>query len=186
MKKVGFLAVCVCLALIAVPSWGQANKSSLPNANQGILGHLDSRTRVFTPLRMDGPVIDATTLAPTYGTFIVGLTVTLATNFPQGETFICAASATSFDTASFLSFVEEATVAGIRNGSQLTCTVTIPYSWRLMDPASATVDVGFSIQALGPSSLGNQPTRITSQGIVSNYPVPPNNKTTTFHLGAVI
>jgi hypothetical protein len=186
MKSLTVITVCACLALLAAPAWGQAASSNAGSGAHGIAGYLDPQTGNFKPMHAQQTSAPPPSNPPTQGTFIVGLTVDLVTNFPSEEVFTCAQTIEVFDVMSGLDFLETASVAGNRSGSTLTCTTTIPYSWRLTDPSGDTVSVSFSVQASGPASSGGQPTRSTTQTVVSAYPVPPQNKTTTFNLGAVM
>jgi hypothetical protein len=83
-----------------------------------------------------------------------------------------------------LDFHEAHIVAGTRSGNVVTCQMTIPYFWPLADPSGDTVSVSFSVEASDPS--GTVPETISTHGIVNNYPIPAQFRTTTFNQGDVI
>ncbi len=186
MKSLTIFTICACLAVVTLPAWGQAASANTANGVHGIAGYLDPQTGTFKPVRAKASSAEPASQPPTQGTFVVGLTVNLITNFPSGETFVCSANAEAFDVSSGLDFLESDVVAATRSGNTLTCTMMIPYYWQLADPSGDTVAVGFSVQATGPSSSNGLPSRSTTQGIVASYPIPPQFKTTTFNLGAVL
>ncbi len=188
MKSLTIFIVCACLAVVTLPAWGQAANAKTGAAiNHGILGYLDPGTGAFKPMRVRTPHADAPTSPPpvTQGTFVIGLTINVISSFPSDETYTCGAESTVFD-ESGLDFEDDATVTATRSGNTVTCTVTIPYYWRLADPSMDTVTVGFDVVATGPASSNGQPTRETRQDLVVNYPIPANFRTTTFNQGGVL
>ena len=81
-------------------------------------------------------------------------------------------------------FYDTNTVAGTLNGNILTCAMTIPYYWRLTTQSSDMVDVGYAIQAIGPSPT-NLPQALRDEP-VATIPVPSQYQTITFNISATI
>ena len=126
---------------------------------------------------------DEAPITPTTGKFVLNLTVTLQSTFPTTEVFSCGLSASTFDVASTLSFIEEEQVAAKKVGNTLTCAITLPYSWALTSPTSDTVGVAYSVNAV--NGTAGLPSRLAEHG-VANIKVPPNGTTTTYTLSTVI
>jgi hypothetical protein len=82
---------------------------------------------------------------------------------------------------------EIAAVAATRSGSTATCTVTIPYSWSLINSTTDMVQLSYVITAPGAVSTGTTglPYRASSRNFVS-IKVPANAATTTETLKATI
>ncbi len=183
MKVLTTTLLGLCLVALTLPAWSQStNQESVHGKpSHGVLGYLDPRTGTFKPMPPQSTG-EAPTPPPTQGTIVINLYVKVASTFPAGEQFSCGGSASVFE-SSF--FDEEASVVGNLSGDLLTCTITIPYYWRLSTPGSDTVSVGFTVQAVGPSSSGGLPQRLSDQSIAT-IPVPAQYKTTTFSLSATI
>jgi len=173
------LSLVACFLAAASSSlYGQGG-----DASPGIEGYLNSRTGIFHPIRRAPPQDDVEPLATsTYtGTFVVNFTITVSSAIPATETIGCVAGASLVDTGTVHAIVDLAASAVTRGtGSTVTCTVTIPYSWKL---ASASTDsVGLSYAVTFPAEFstpaGLWPHRTGSQEI-GKIKVPVSGTTTT-------
>jgi len=182
------ILVTLCLAIATVPAWGQAASVKTTPSAHGVAGYLDPQTGTFTTAgRVQHAASGAPTSPPppTQGTFVVGLTINLVNSYPSGEIFICEAHADTFDDMSGLDFDETTIVSGTRSGNTVTCQMTVPYFWPLLDPTNDVVEVDFTVEAYN-GNTGTPPGRISVHGIVSDYPMPPQFKVTTFNQGDVL
>jgi hypothetical protein len=126
---------------------------------------------------------DLPPVTPTTGRFVVNLTVTLTTTFGMGETYSCAVTATAFDIATSLAFVDSYQITATKTGTTLTCNMTLPYSWALTSPASDKAMVTYSVNAV--NGTNGLPIRLAQHG-VANIKVPANGTTTTYTLSTAI
>jgi hypothetical protein len=180
------ILVCVCLVGLTQPVWSQKpNESAKPAP--GILGYLDPKTGAFRPLVQNPPEEEEIepAIAPTTGTFVFNFTITIASKNLGGDTVLCSADATTFDTTG-LSATESASVKATVSGSAAKCTVTIPYSWPLKTPASDSVTLSYSVEAVNTSTTtGGQPTRSSFQSLPT-IKVPASGATTTETIASTI
>jgi hypothetical protein len=124
---------------------------------------------------------------PQTGTFVVNFTITIKSVFPATYVIGCNVSATvaEISGAGVNIILEEATVAGTRTGNTAKCTVTIPYSWALLNPATATVSLTYSLSASKATAATGLLARSSTGGIAS-IPLPANGVTTTQAVNAVL
>jgi hypothetical protein len=157
-----------------VALWGQ-NAVTV----HGIRGYLDPQTGIFHsmphPELQDGEPPALTTFG---GKFAVNFTITVSSAISSSAKIACAASA-SLEGVSTLNFIlENATVVATRTGSTATCTVDIPYSWKLgsgsSDKVTLTYQITAPIEASGSSVL---PSRLSEQAI-GTISIPANGSTT--------
>jgi hypothetical protein len=176
------MAVC---ALSAQLSWGQEARP----AGSRALGYLDSNG-LFHPVgQME--VFDSSSAAaanPQTGTIVVNFNVTIKSVIPTTSPVSCDVSATvtEISGAGVNLTTESAFVAATRTGNTAKCTVTIPYSWVLLNPSAATISIGYGVSAskTPPPATGLQSR--ASGGTVANIPVPANGATTTQTVNAVL
>ena len=178
-------AVCACFVGLTQPVWSQkANEAAKP----GILGYLDPRTGAFRPL-VQNPVENAQAEAlaptPTTGKFVFNFTITIKSTNLGSDTIECVANAAVFESASFLSINESASVKATVTGSTASCTVTIPYSWPLTSASTDMVMLNYEVLAAGGASTGGQPTRNSGQSLPS-IKVPLTGATTTQTIASTI
>ena len=170
----------VCLLGISVPLWGQD-----VGAEHGIRGYVDPRTRIFHPLpqAQDADVKPAAATSVT-GKFVFNFTITVDSTIASTNQITCFAGASVNDTVAPNNVLEAAAVTVPRgSGSTVTCTVTIPYSWKLGSASTDTVSLSYSV--ISPTSIGillnsmsAYPQRLGSQKI-GTIKVPANGATTT-------
>lgn len=175
------LCVCACLMGFNTTLWGQ----SAPTVN-GIRGYLDPRTGIFHPLAQMAPQDEEPSTSTFAGKFVFNFTITISSTISTSVKIACAANATLEDTATLNLILESAEVTATRSGSTATCTVDIPYSWKLgsapTDKVTLTYQIVAPVEATGSSVL---PSRLSEQtvGVIS---VPANGSTTTETITATI
>jgi len=175
------LGMVVCAFGLSQVSWGQEAPA---DANEA-LGYLNYSTGVFRPVGQtedfDSELEAAKT--PQTGTFVVNFTITIKSAIPATSPIICGvtASVNDISAAGVNVITEVATVAGARTGNTAKCTVTIPYSWMVLNPAAAKVNLIYNLTG----SKGAALTR-SSSGSIASIPVPANGSTTTQAVNAVL
>jgi hypothetical protein len=175
------VGMVVC-ALTSQLSWSQ--EASPAGANER-LGYFNVSTGAFRPLGQVGD-FDSDSVAaanPQTGTIIVNFTVTIRSTIPAASPISCNVSAivTDISSAGVNLITESATVNGTRTGNTARCTVTIPYSWMVLNLATAQMSLNYSL------SGGKAPALIrSSSGSIANIPVPANASTTTQTVSAVL
>ena len=182
MKISRIILVVAFLLGLTHPGWSQQANGA---AGRGIPGYLDPRTGEFRPLAQheaQSEEIEATT--PTTGKFVVSFTITISSSIPTADTISCGVTATLFETSTFHTVEELASVAASRTGSTATCTVTLPYSWVLSTPSSDTVNLSYSITV--PGTTVSLPSRTSIQTINGNLKVPGSGSTTNETVTATI
>jgi hypothetical protein len=179
------VALVVC-ALSSQMAWSQ--EESLAGSN-GVLGYLDPSTGAFRPVSQmadfdSESAAEASTLT---GTFVVNFTITVKSAIPATAPITCSVSADLIEAS--LSgvniIVETATVVGTRTGSTAKCTVTIPYSWTVLNLTTAKVSLTYSLSGGKATATAGLVSRSNSGGIAS-IPVPANGATTTQTVNAVL
>ncbi|HEY6372114.1 MAG TPA: hypothetical protein VIX37_16175 [Candidatus Sulfotelmatobacter sp.] len=120
------------------------------------------------------------------GKFVVNFTVTVSSAISTSAKIACAVAASLEDVSTLNFILENAEVAATRTGSTATCTVDIPYSWKLgsgsTDKVTLTYQIIAPIEATGSSLL---PSRLSEQTI-GTISVPANGSTTTETVTATI
>jgi len=188
-QKVSTLCLLVvCTLGINLSLWGQ-NAS----ATRGIPGYMDPRTGIFHAL--PSPEIqDATVEAPAVttfgGKFVVNFTITVSSTIASTNKIGCEVSASLADVSgTFQNFISETASVAVTRGtaSTVTCSVTIPYSWKLASSATDMVSLAYVITSpVEVSTVAGQfPTRTSSAGIAT-IKVPANGAITTEAVAATI
>jgi hypothetical protein len=167
-------------------------QSSARPGFQGIPGYFDPTSGAFTPISQPlvaaglSAAAAAAAATPSTGKFVVNFTIAIKSSIPTTYPISCSVNTSTheFDASyNALLFLESASVVAIRSSATLaTCSVTIPYSWTLLSPATDKVTLDYSISAF--TSTGIQTRSSTSNiGII---PVPANTVTTTKTVSAVL
>jgi hypothetical protein len=176
------MAVC---ALSAQLSWGQEARPAGTKA----LGYLDSNG-LFRPV---GPmeIFDSNSAVaanPQTGTIVVNFNITIKSVIPSTSPVNCEVSAgvTEISGAGVNLISESAFVAATHTGNTAKCTVTIPYSWVLLNPTAATVSIGYGVSASKTPAPSTGLQSRSSSGVVANIPVPANGSTSTQTVNAVL
>jgi hypothetical protein len=180
-KLCSLLCVCACLIGLNAALWGQ----SAPTVS-GIRGYLDPRTGIFHSLAQMTPQDEEPATSTFAGKFVFNFTITISSTISTSVKIACAANATLEDVATTNFILESAEVTATRSGSTATCTVNIPYSWKLgsapTDRVTLTYQITAPVEATGTAVL---PSR-TSQQTVGVISVPANGVTTTETVTATI
>jgi hypothetical protein len=180
LKSTKRILVGVCLFVLSISAWSQnLNRPPVP----GIPGYLDPRTGAFRPMPVVTDSEDPTPfVTPTTGKIVLTLTVALVSTFPTTEAFSCGLTATASDTSG-LTFIDSELIAATKAGGNLTCTITLNYSWALATPTVDHMIVEYTINgAVGTAGL---PTRLADHGVAA-MTVPASGKTTMFTLSTAI
>ena len=143
MKYRNSILVGLCLLGLSIAAWSQNVNSSLA---PGIPGYLDPRNGTFKPMPRVPDQAAASSGTVYNGTFTLSLLAYVYSALPSTETYSCTLSASVFDVTTQAYFSETATVAATLNGFHVSCTVKIPYYWKL--PSSTdTVTLGYTLAA---------------------------------------
>jgi len=130
---------------------------------------------------VEGEGIDLANTSQTSGKIVLTLTATLTTSFPTTAAFSCGLNATAADVISGLTFSDTIFVTATKNGSTLSCTLTLPYAWDLASPTQDVMLVLYTINVA--SGTGNQ-LSVAQHGVASIHSVP--SGTTSYSRSAVI
>lgn len=177
------VAVCALLAL-ALPLYSQQANSQAP---YGMVGRLDLRTGLFTPI---GPVPNALTseepppLTTYTGKYVVNFTITISSAIPTTTAIACNVSVTVIDATGQLS--DSLAASATRSGSTATCSVTLPYSW-LITSSSDAVYVNYDVSAPPQPLVSSSPfPRRYSARPIATTTVPASGATTTYTITTTI
>jgi hypothetical protein len=140
------------------------------------------------------PVDDASIIAAAAVTFtgklVFSISITIQSTLPTTDAIACegAASLDDVGAAGSGQLIEEiAAVQATRSGSTATCTVTIPYSWALLNSATDQVQLTYTISVPSNGVVGatGLPARVSTKGFAS-IKVPATGATTTETIKATI
>jgi hypothetical protein len=163
-------------------AWGQTCAKGAP-------GYFDYSTGVFRPVggTEDFDSSSAAAVTPQTGTIVVNFTITIKSAIPATFPISCGATATVTEVsiAGVNIISDEADVVATRTGATAKCTVTIPYSWAVQNPATAKVSLNYTLGASKPTATSGFLTRL-SVGTIASIPVPANGSTTTQTVNAVL
>jgi len=178
-KLSNIVVLCACVLGMSAALVGQNSSVS-----HGIRGYLDPKTGAFHPI----PVVEdsdaeAAPAVVTYGgKFVFKFTITVAATISATAKIACSADAsvTDINGASYNFFDETASALATRSGTTATCTVNIPYSWKLASGSTDMVSLSYVISAPSEISVATDayPNRLSTASITS-IKVPLNGATTT-------
>jgi hypothetical protein len=122
------------------------------------------------------------------GTVVVKFSITVKSSISTSTPIVCSVDAIVVDqnTSTFQianSIDESASLGAIRSSNTASCTVTIPYSWRLSFASTDTVILSYSLFIEGPTTTSLN--RISSQDIAT-IPIPKTGMTTNESVSATI
>jgi hypothetical protein len=158
------------------------------------LGYYDPATGAFEPVHpaMD---LDAPPVAPTTGTLVLKLTLSVKSTIPKNAVIACSGNGSVFDSSGFSADEHGSGIAKLVSGTTYSCTVTLPYSWPLASAStdkislsySASIDYGYQVTATNGTAIVVEPVsaRNTNQSFGS-ISVPVNGATTTENISATI
>ncbi|HEX6899766.1 MAG TPA: hypothetical protein VF789_08635 [Thermoanaerobaculia bacterium] len=180
------IVAVVVFALSSQLAWGQ---EASPASINGVLGYFDYSTGAFRPVGQMGEFDSEAAESINTGTIIVNITITIKSAIPAASPISCGVSATMADidiSAGSVNVISEtATVVATRTGNTAKCTVTIPYSWTVMNSASAKVSLTYNL--IGGKATATTGLQVRSSiGPIANIPVPANGSTTTKTVNAVL
>lgn len=180
-----FCLLFACFLGLNVSLWGQ-NAA----AKHGIRGYLDPQTGVFHTIPHPELQEDAAPVATTTftGKIVANFTITIDSTVLSTNEIGCQVSADLEDIGTVNVITEEATNAVKRGtGTTVTCTATIPYSWKLATASTDTISLSYTITSpVGATTLAAEfPLRVSSQTLPS-MKVPPTGTTTTLTIAATI
>jgi hypothetical protein len=179
MKISRIALVLACFIGLAQLAWGQKPGAK---AGSGIPGYLDPQTGAFRPLAQTPATPEEedalATTAPTTGTLVFPITVTIKPPLAAGNTITCVANA-SVSEGTFpnpaVTYTEVGSATATGSGSPRTCTVTINYSWLLL---TRTADkISLDIEVTAGTSI-TQPIRGHTRTLAP-IPVPLSGTTTS-------
>lgn len=176
----------VVILLSSQLCWSQETRPASPH---GALGYFDSATGIFRPIgQMED--FDSNSLAaanPQTGTISVNLTITIKSAIPTSSQIICGVTATVTEVSGLgVNIIsDEASVVATRTGNTAKCTVTIPYSWAVSNPATAKVNLNYNLAA-GKATTGTGLVSRSSTGSIASIPIPANGTTTAQTVNAVL
>lgn len=180
------LVVCACFLGMNLSLWGQNAAAS-----HGILGYLDPRTGVFHSIphpEVQDAEAEAPALTTFGGKFVATFTITVSSTIASTAKIGCEVSAVLSDAGSG-NFIQEGAGSAVTRGtgSTVTCTVNLPYSWKLATGSTDMVSLSYSIQApvAISTAAGEFPNRVSSQSL-GTIKVPANGTTTNETITATI
>jgi hypothetical protein len=182
-KLSNIVVLCACVLGMSAALVGQSS-----SAGRGIQGYLDPRTGAFHPI----PAVAEPDAEPpatvTYGGKLVfKFTITVAATISATAKIACSVDASVTDTngASFNFFDESASALATRSGTTATCTVNIPYSWKLANGGTDMVAMTYVISAPSEITVATDayPNRLSSASLTS-IKIPLNGATTTTNISA--
>jgi len=181
-KILTLVSMCVCLLAISAPLMAQD-----ASATHGILGYLDPKTGTFhlLPALQDEEPPAASTVT---GKIVANFTITVDSTFASTSKIGCTISAAVLDASTGNVIEEEAgNAVTLGTGSTVTCTATIPYSWKLGSASTDKITLNYIVQApvAVSSASAAYPNRLSSQSLGS-ISVPANGTTTTETIAATI
>jgi hypothetical protein len=187
MKMSRIIVGVVVCALSSQVGWSQQASPANPHRT---LGYFDYATGAFRPVgQMD--YFDSSSVAAANaqaGTLVVNFTITIRSAIPTTTPIFCNVSALVTEvSASGVNLIQEdAVVAATRTGNMAKCTVTIPYSWVVVNPVTASVTLSYNLIATKtPAGTTGFVSRL-STGTIASIPVPANGGTTTETVNAVL
>lgn len=171
------LCVCACFLGMNAALWSQN-----ATATRGVLGYLDPHTGAFRVLPHPNAEAEPPATTTVTGKLVFNFTITVDATIASTAKIACSASAITEDNLSSGNpsiFEEEASALATRTGSTATCTVNIPYSWKLATSSTDSIVLEYTIDApVEATSTTVFPTRLSS-ATVATIKVPASGTTTT-------
>jgi hypothetical protein len=179
----------VLATTLAGTAWSQsANQSSVPE----ILGYLNPANNSFRPMYVQQPVENPAAVSVATGKIVTNFTITVVSLIPSTTPITCNVTATVTDAQTSPPFTvsniifEQAAVVASRASGKATCSVPIPYSWKLSNRTTDKVQLNYSINAAGSTTpAGTLILRSSSQSIIV-IAIPANGAVTTEVVAATI
>ena len=181
-------ALCVLSLAVAHAQKPVPKSPAAPGNSTGISFHYDAQHDqvIANGVQLKPSAIGAASLAPTTGTLVVTINITVLSQFQHGTTYHCSVTAVGgeIDTTNAIvsGGIETANTLARWNGTNtLACTLTIPYEWTLLPAPAATTGalLAFGVSAVAPPSAGSVVRRSTLQ-VDGVEPLPASGSTSTF------
>ncbi len=180
------VGVLVC-ALSSQLCWSQERCPANPRR---ALGYFDYSTGAFQPMGQtdDVDAYAAAAASATTGTLVVNFTITIKSAIATTSPIVCDVTASITEvSATGLNFIsEDASVAATRTGNTAKCTVTIPYSWVLLNSTTAKVGLNYNLAAVKTTAGSTGLLSRSSTGGLATLAIPANGATTTQTVNAVL
>ena len=176
-----FLAIACVMGLVASSS-AQLSQTKQSPWN---LGFADPKTSV-SDTRSEPNSVESTTVTPTTGTYVLNLTITLASTIPTATKIVCLVQIEVTGDAALSGIQQTAAIAATRSGNTATCTVNIPYSWDLASPATDKLDRVYSILAPVEATPGTPVPFHSAHLNLGSIAMPASGATTTDTLTATL
>ena len=187
MKLLNLILAMVLGTSLAGTAWSQSDSTG---STPRILGYLNPTNNSFQPLGTQ-PITSPAAVSTVTGKIVTNFTITVASAIAQTTPISCGVEATVPDEnkATFTlsnDVIETAAVIATRSSATAAkCTVTIPYSWRLSNPTTDTVQILYQIGTIPSASTPGLTLRFSSQ-FIAIIPVPKTGTTTTETVAATI
>jgi len=132
--------------VVGMACFSFAQFEPLSPSSHRVLGYFNPDTGLFEPFRASGQDVEFPPLAaPTTGTVVFNLTITLKTPLPKNGILACGAGASVIETT-FSAAESGFAFAKLVSGNTYSCTVTIPYSWTLNSPSTDKIILSYKAQ----------------------------------------
>jgi hypothetical protein len=177
---VGILLATAALVAFGALYPGATNASQAGGAGgSGIPTVYDPHTGGY---RLQQPL--ASTIQPntaSTGTFVYNFTITIKSTIPTSNPIICAAEPSVTESASGQTWFDIKFVDATRSGSTATCSISVPYAWKLNTASSDKVDQSIFVGTPSDNFFSppvSFPARVSGFNL-SQISVPANGSTTT-------
>ena len=185
LKLIFALVLATTLGGIA---WSQsANQGSVPE----ILGYLNPANNSFRPMFVQQSIENAAVSVAT-GKIVTSFTITVASLIPSTTPINCLVTASVDDVSTSPPFsvsniiLEQAAAIATRGAGKATCSVSIPYSWRLSNRTTDKVQLSYIISATNTMTTAGSLVLRTSSQTINVIPVPANGAVTPETVAATI
>jgi hypothetical protein len=179
----------VLATTLAGTAWSQS-ASQIPVPE--VLGYLNPANNSFRPMIVQQPIENPAAVSVLTGKLVTNFTITVTTAVPSTSPITCDVTASVNDVQTSPPFsvsniiLEQAAYIATRGAGKATCTVTIPYSWRLSNQSTDKVQLSYSITTGGSATTAGSLALRTSSQTIAVIPVPLNGKTTIESVSATI
>lgn len=186
---VGVVGLVVCILASQVVLGHEANSARTATP---IVGYLDRATGTFHPIAQteDFDSESVASINPQAGTVVVNITMTIRSGISTSSPITCHVSTSVFEvsltTGAFNFRFEDSATTATRNGNTARCTVTIPYSWVIVNPATTKLSINYSLLYNRSISSTTGVLSRLSIGSVATIPIPAEGATTTHTVNAVL
>ena len=179
----------VLATTLAGMAWSQsANQGSVPE----ILGYLNPANNSFRPMYVQQLIANPAVVTVVTGKIVTNFTITVASVIPSTTPITCYVTASVNDVQTIAPYtvsniiIEPAAFVATRSSGKATCSVSIPYSWRLANQSTDKVQLSYSINANANGTVGGSLALRSSSQTIAVIGVPVNGATTIETVTATI